>query len=79
MKKEMIREMGFDGLLALKCNRMNMDLCLWSVDNVNVANRYIGLANEWPVVSSSVEVGNLMGITCGGRPSCNMACPGGII
>ena len=37
MKKDVIRELGFGGLLQLGCKEVNLDLCFWLIKNTNIA------------------------------------------
>ena len=45
LRKETTRGMGFSGLLELKCNKFHIDLCMWLVNMVNVANHRIDLGD----------------------------------
>ena len=61
-RKETTRGMGFSGLLELKCKKFHIDLCMWLVNMVNVANHRIDLGDGRQIGLSCHEVGIVMGI-----------------
>ena len=67
VKKDVIKELGFRGLLQIGCNKVNLDLCFWLMRNTNSAYSQLELSEEKNVHLTSHDVGIVMGILHNGR------------
>ena len=67
MKKDVIRELGFGGLLQLGCKEVNLDLCFWLIKNTNIAYSQLELFGGKKVSLTCHDVGMTMGIPHSGR------------
>ena len=67
VKKDVIRELGFGGLLQLGCKEVNLDLCFWLIKNTNIAYSQLELFGGKKVSLTCHDVGMTMGIPHSGR------------
>ena len=61
VKKDVIRELGFGGLLQLGCNEVNLDLCFWLIKNTNIAYSQLELFGDKKVPLTCHDVRIMMG------------------
>ena len=67
VKKNVIRELGFSGLLQLGCNEVNLDLCFWLIRNTNIAYSQLELFGGKKVHLTCHDVEITMSIPHSGR------------
>ncbi|RVW61399.1 hypothetical protein CK203_032054 [Vitis vinifera] len=67
VKKDVIRELGFGGLLQLGCKEVNLDLCFWLIKITNIAYSQLELFGGKKVSLTCHDVGMTMGIPHSGR------------
>lgn len=60
VKKDVIRKLGFKGLLQLSCKELNLDLCSWLLRNMNFAYSQLELPKGKMVPLTSHNVGIMM-------------------
>ena len=62
VKNDVIRELGFGGLLQLGCKEVNLYLCFWLIRNTNIAYSQLELFGGKKVPLTCHDVGIMMGI-----------------
>ena len=67
--RNMIREIGFSGLLTIGCKQLNMSLCMWLIKNINVAYYHLQIEGGADILITCTHVEQVFGIPPGGRKS----------
>ena len=66
-KKATIHEIGFGGLLQLRCDKLHMLLCLWMIDNVNVTYQQLEISNASNIQATCTHVGHIFRLPTSGE------------
>ena len=61
------RKIGFNGLLAIGCKQLNMSLCMWLIQKINVAYYQLQMEGGVDIPITCTYIEQVFGILPGGR------------